>query len=35
MVALRVVQGGGAAGLDEGILSLCLPHSRLYGDYPT
>ena len=20
------------AGLDEGILSLCLPHSRLYGE---
>ena len=21
-----------AAGLDEGLLSLCLPHSRLYGE---
>jgi hypothetical protein len=26
--------GGKAAGLDEGILSFCLPYSRLYVESP-
>jgi hypothetical protein len=31
-VGEAVAAGLAAAGLDEGLLSLCLPHSRLYGE---
>jgi acetoin utilization deacetylase AcuC-like enzyme len=31
---LVLVSAGFDAGLDEGLLPLFLPHSRLYGEYP-